>query len=149
MNLARKTAVGVGWLVSVAVAFVFGWANDALGSDGEVALLLGLMTSLVVWPFFLPRVSFLVRAALACAILCALVTGLRNSPCGRDGQGSASEICLGQCSDSLARLRDYEHNCWRVKTGRAGRLALAITCASAEPLRDWRGPSCARPDPPR
>jgi hypothetical protein len=143
MTRARRAAVAAGALVSGAAAFVLGFAGSELRSDGRVALTLGIMTALGIWPLFLRGIPWSARAALSAAVFAALIAGLRSSDCGRDGQGSASEICLGQCAESVRRVRAFERDCWSVSSGRLGRWALAITCASKDALRDWRGAECA------
>lgn len=144
----RKALVGAGAIASGLAVFVLGLVGSVLGSDGWVALQLCAMAALVAWPLFLRSAPLSARGALTAGIVAALVTGFHHSPCGRDGQGSASEICLGQCDESVDRLRGFERDGWDLDCGRLGRWALAVTCGTADPLRDWRDPQCIGTDAP-
>ena len=139
--------VAAGAILSCLAAFGSGLFGSELNSNGWVALQLCSMGTLGGWPLFLRGAPLIARGALTAGIFAALVTGFHYSPCGRDGQGSASEICLGQCDESVDRLRGFEHDGWDLDCGRLGRWVLAVTCATADPLRDWRDPQRMEANP--
>ena len=148
MSGRRKALVAAGAIASGLAAFVFGLVGSVLGSNGWVALQLCIMVSLVAWPLSLRSAPWAARCALLVGIAVSLVAGWHHSDCGRDGQGSGGEICLGQCDESVDRLRGFERDGWDLDCGRLGRWALAVTCGTADPLRDWRDPQCIGIDAP-
>ena len=114
MSRGRSAAVAGGGAASAAAAYAAGLFGGELASNRQVALQLSIMAALVAWPLFVRGAPWPLRAAMTAVVLVALLAGLKATWCGREGQGSGSDICLG-------------------------RWALAATCLSPDPLR---GPNC-------